>query len=254
MPVKSSQSAARVLAVLEKIAEHQPIGITELARVMSTDLSAMQRALATLERQGWIAAAPDKPVRWELTTRIHAVAQLAQGSHDLRRRAHPVLLALRDETTETASLNVFERGEFTIAEVLESQRYLRVVIPEGIVVPAHGSATGRAVLPYLSRARQIELLGGPPDAAELKEYAATIARGYSVSSGVVYSGFTNIAAPVFENDGRPVGAIVLAGPSDRLLPKTHAKLGASVVVAARKLSRAAAPLIADPALRPARRA
>jgi IclR family acetate operon transcriptional repressor len=258
MPVKSIQSGERMLTVLEKIAEYQPIGITELARLMHTDISAMQRALATLARTGWIRVAANKAKSWELTPRIQSVAQLAQGGEDLRRRAHPVLQVLRDETNETASLNVLERGQLITTEVQESRRYLRVVVPEGLVVPPHGSATGRAILPYMSAERQIELLGRTPDAAERKEYAATLARGYAISSGVLYAGFTNLAAPVFEADGRPVAAVVLAGPSDRLLPEHFAALGASVVAAAQKVSRGSASPLSreteEPPKRPARRA
>lgn len=245
MPVKSIQSGERMLTVLEKIAEYQPIGITELARLMNADISAMQRTLATLARTGWIRVADNKPKNWELTPRIQTVAQIAQDGDDLRRRAHPVLQALRDETDETASLNVLERGQLVTTEVQESRRHLRVVVPEGLIVPPHGSATGRAILPYMSEERQIELLGGPLDAAESKEYAATLKRGYAVSSGVLYAGYTNIAAPIFEADGRPVGAIVLAGPSDRLSPEHYPALGASVIAAARKLSRGAASQSAD---------
>ena len=106
MAVKWSQSASRVLAILEKIAAYQPVGITELARLVDADKSAVQRALMTLARDGWIRVAPGKARRWEVTERIQALAHLALGSHDLRHRARPVLQALRDKTGESVLLNV----------------------------------------------------------------------------------------------------------------------------------------------------
>ena len=57
MSVKRSQSAARVLAVLECIARHQPIGVSELARLLQADKSAVQRAVMTLADDGWIRLA-----------------------------------------------------------------------------------------------------------------------------------------------------------------------------------------------------
>ena len=173
MAVKPSQSASRVLSVLEKVAEYQPIGISELARLLDADKSAVQRALATLAADGWIQAAPGRPTRWEMTSRISAIAEVAHGSDDLRRRARIVLESLRDETGETVSLNVTERGRIIVAEVLESRHPLRVVLPVGMAAPPLASASGRALLAYMSPERRIEFIGGPPDAAELKEYLSS---------------------------------------------------------------------------------
>src|SRR5439155_1147897 len=98
MGVKPSQSGARILAALEKIALNQPMGISDLARALRANLSAVQRAVQTLADEGWIRPATGKPIRWELTPRIHTVSQHAYGGHDLRRRARRELEALRDAT------------------------------------------------------------------------------------------------------------------------------------------------------------
>lgn len=242
MAVKHNQSAVRTLAVLEAIAEHQPIGITELARLLDEDNSAVQRALMTLLHAGWICTGPGKPTRWELTARIHAVAHLAHGSSDLRRRARPALQALRDQAGETVSLNVVDGGQFIVMDAVESLHFLRVVLTVGMSVPALGSATGRAILPYMSPDRWTEFLAAPPDAGECDEFRATLARGYSISSSVVVEGFTNIGAPIFEADGRVVGAIIASGPSERL--QDTEKVGAMVLATARSLSRGRAPAVA----------
>lgn len=241
MAVKWSQSALRVLAVLEKTAEYQPVGITELARLLAADKSAVQRALQTLARDEWIRAAPGKPTRWEVTERIQSVAHVALGSHDLRHRARPVMQDLRDKTGESVLLNVPERGRFTVSDVMESRHTLRIVPLIGTIVAPRGSATGRAILPYMSRERQIEFLGADPDAAMLEEFAATVARGYSISDGEVVTGSTNLAAPIIEADGRPVGAILVSAPSERLPPEGYPRIGAMVCAAARRLSRGRKP-------------
>jgi IclR family acetate operon transcriptional repressor len=246
MGIKRSQSASRVLAVLEKVAECQPVGTSELARLLSEDKSAVQRALMTLADEDWIRVAPGKQTRWEVTGRIHTVSQIAHlagGSQDLRERARPALQALREETGESVILNVPERGQFVVCEVLESRQYLRIVPAVGMVVQARGSATGRALLPYMSEQVQLEFLGAVPDAAMRKEFAATVARGYSISSGELAEGSTNLAAPIFEADGRPVGVVLVSAPSDRLTPDQYPRIGALVVATARKLSRGLAPKV-----------
>jgi IclR family acetate operon transcriptional repressor len=230
--------------VLEKIAAHQPIGVSELARKVGADKSAVQRAIMTLSDDGWICAAPVKPTRWELTARIHVVAHEAHAGHDLRHRARGALEALRDESGESVLLNVPDAGRFVVIDVLESRQYLRTVPPIGMVVPLRGSATARAILPYMTRDDVADFLGKRPDAALFEDFAATVSRGYSISSGDVVAGSTNLGAPIFEVDGRPVGAVVISAPTDRVTGADYARLGAMVSATAKRLSRGAPPRVA----------
>ena len=52
-------------------------------------------------------------------------------------------------------------------------------------------------------------------------------------------GVTSIAAAIFEVDGRPMGAVVVAGPTERLSAEHHTRIGGLVAAAARTLSRGA---------------
>lgn len=237
MPVKRSQSASRVLAVLEKIAQNQPIGVSELSRVLGADKSAVQRAIMTLADEGWIRTAPVKPTRWELTARILAVGHIAHGRHNLRHRARSALEALRDESGESVLLNVPDAGRFVVIDVLESRQYLRTAPPVGMIVSTRSSATARSMLPFMTRERQIEFLGGPPDAALLEDFAITMERGFALSIGDVVVGSTNFAAPILEVDGQPVGAVVLSAPSDRVTTSDQVRMGRMVTATARGLSR-----------------
>lgn len=235
MPVKRSHSASRVLAVLETIARHQPIGVSTLARELPADKSAVQRAIMTLADNGWIQPAAGATTRWQLTGRILAVAHMGHTGNDLRQRARSTLEALRDESGETVLLNVQDMLGFVVIDVIESRHTLRMVPHIGMAVPARGSATARAMMPYMTEERQIQLLGEPPDAALLDLFELTRKRGFSVSEGEVTSGATTIAAPILEMDGRPSAAIAISAPSGRI--SNHARIGAMVCRAARKLSR-----------------
>jgi IclR family acetate operon transcriptional repressor len=240
MAVKRSQSALRTLAVLENVATHQPIGMTELAHLVEADRNAVHRALLTLADAGWVRPATGKSRGWELTPRLNELAEAAHGSHDLRMLARPVLQRLRDETGETVTLNVPERGQFVVLDVVESRQALRVVISIGAAMSALGSATGRALLPYMSPKRRAEFVGGDLDEAEIQAFAAGIANGYSVSSGIQLEGFTSIGAPVFGADSQPVGAVIVTGPTSRFRQE-EARVGGLVAAAAGKLSRGPAP-------------
>ncbi len=101
MAVKRIKSAAKLLATFEAIAEHQPIGVGALARLLDADKSAQQRAIMSLADEGWIQAAPGEPTKWETTARIYVLAHLAQGHSGLRQRARVRLDALRSRTGES---------------------------------------------------------------------------------------------------------------------------------------------------------
>jgi IclR family acetate operon transcriptional repressor len=244
MPIPRSLGGARILTVLEKIAQNQPVGLTDLARLAGAEKSAVQRAILTLADAGWIRAAPGKPTRWELTSHIHSVAQHAtSGHHDLRRYARTALEALRDQTGESVLLNVPQHSQFVVIDVLESRNYLRTAPPIGMIVSSHGSATSRALLPFMTAEEQRDFLGAAPNAAQLKDFAATAARGYVISRGDVVAGSTNIAAPIFDKNSRPVAAVLVSAPTDRTAADVTEKLGSMVAATARKLSRGAAPRV-----------
>ncbi len=241
MPVKSSQSGARILAALAQIAKHQPIGLSELARLLEANLAATQRAIATLVEEGWIRAATAKPTRWELTAQIHIVAQHAFGTHDLRRRARGPLEELSKITGETVLLNVPADGKFIVIDVVESTHYVRSAPPVGLVIPARASATAWAILPYMSATQQLLYLREAPDRTLLNKYRWTLANGFAVSRGDVFASSTNIAAPIFEVDGQPIGAVLISLPNDRAGPKEERRLGQLAQQTAQRLSRAATP-------------
>jgi DNA-binding IclR family transcriptional regulator len=238
MSVKGNKSGTRLLALLECVARHQPIGVSEISRLMKTDKSTVQRAIMTLVEGGWVRAAPGTPTRWQLTGHILHVAHMAHGSSGLLQRARPVLEALRDASGETICLSVPDIEGFVLVEVIQSQQPLRMVPPVGIVIPGGESATGHAVLPYLPRAEQIKLLGGAVDARLDKILNMTLRRGYAVNQDDRAGGSINVAAPIFELDGQPAGAVVLCAPKGRLLPEHYAHVGAMVMQTARQLSLA----------------
>jgi IclR family acetate operon transcriptional repressor len=195
----------------------------------------------TLADAGWIRPAAGGGSRWELSPRLFAIAHLPDNLNDLRARGRAVVEELRDRTGETVFLAVPDVSRFLVIESAESPHALRMSSRVGQVFDSPDSATGRALLPYFDPERQALMLGCAPDAHRLAEFAATRARGYSLSAGDVAPGVTNLAAAVLDTRAEPVAALVLTGPSDRVAPGRHAELGAQLAEAAAWLSRDGAP-------------
>lgn len=236
MAVKGSSTAARVLTVFEAVAAHQPVGVAELSRQLCIDKSAVQRALVTLADQGWIQAGNDQPTRWETTPRILNIAHSSRAEVDRRHTIQLALERLSTQTGETALFNEPDGSQLVVSQLSESRQQLRMAPRIGTVVPARDSATGRVLLPFLAREQQIELLGAHPDAdlrAILDQHRTL---GYAVSSDP-NGPSTTIAAPVFDVDGRPIGAVAISGPTERMPAASHPELAELVRKAAKALSR-----------------
>ncbi|MFP3472194.1 helix-turn-helix domain-containing protein, partial [Micrococcus sp. SIMBA_144] len=50
------QSVVNAFAVLEAVAEHQPVGLSETARLTGLPKTTVLRCLATLRETGWLTA------------------------------------------------------------------------------------------------------------------------------------------------------------------------------------------------------
>jgi DNA-binding IclR family transcriptional regulator len=243
MPVRRSQTGARLLRVLEAMAEHQPIGTRALARLTGDDKSAIHRAIMTLVDEGWVRPTASVPVQWEVSPRILTVAERAHGAFALKRRARATLERLRDECDETVVLIVVDAQTFVVADVVESHKMLRVVPPIGSVVTAEVTAAGRAVLPFLPPERVVDLLGKAPDRKLQQIHSLTRKRGYAVSERETNPGATSIAAPIIEWDGQPCAAIAVIGPSERLTREVQESIARMLLQATLTLSRSTAGTI-----------
>lgn len=236
MAVKRSSSATRMLCVFEAVAEGQPIGVSALARGLEADKSAVQRDLMTLADAGWIRPAPGLSGQWELSPHVLTLARPPHSNESLRLRAGPILEGLRRETGETAYLAVPDGDHFVVMAAAESHHLLRMVPAIGIVIPMRGSATARAVLPWLAADEQAGLLGHAPDTAVQAEFAQTRERGYAVNDEEVQRGAVAMASAILGAEGVPLGTLVLTGPAERLTPDRREAIGALLRESARQLA------------------
>jgi IclR family acetate operon transcriptional repressor len=236
VPVKPLRSATRVLAVLEAVATLQPVGLGAVTRHLDEDKSAVLRAPTTLADDAWIRAVPGEPPRWELTTRALVMASEATLRSDLRGRVRPVLEALRDETDESVMLAIPDPPRIVTLDVVESRQLVRAAPHVGMVIPPVGSSAAQALLSHLSPAEVGVFLGREPDAAYLAGLAAVRRRGWALNRGDVNAAASGIATAVLDARGRPVAAIAVSAPTERLPRSLHASMGRRLAEAAAALS------------------
>ena len=224
-----------------------PMTFTELLRAGSLPKATLHRILATLTREGLLRHDPYTKT-YRLGLRLLELAHEVWSDFDLRLAAQDELVRLRNAVGETVQLAVLDVGKIVLIAVEDAGRELQNSSKVGMKLPLHSSALGRVIVANLEPARQLELLAtlyhpqGPPheESANLadlrRELDLTRARGYAVE--LPAPGGTNVvvAAPVFDIEGRPIGALAVAASSDRVdLARAHA-LSSTLIGAARAIS------------------
>src|SRR5258707_2236 len=126
------KSVRVAIAVLETVAFHQPVGVSDVARRLGLSKTTAQRALTTLHAAGWIEPAEEVRTAWALAIRALVVGGLATDARrGLRSIAVPVMDDLRRTTEETIHLFVRNDDQVVLVERLDGIKPVKVFNPLG---------------------------------------------------------------------------------------------------------------------------
>lgn len=241
----STQSVVTAIRVLEFVSEHQPVGLSEIARTLEGSKATVLRMLTTLEDLRWLQR--NAVAAWSLTPHAYAVAARGGAAPSLRDIALGPMSALQLETTETVHLAVPDGDHLILAERVDTSHALRAFLAHGSRIPFHASATGLAFLAVADESVLECCLAGPLEAVtgrtrtnadELRaEVLATRERGYSVNVEGLSSGITSLGSGIFGPGGEAIGALSVSGPTSRVRPEFFAEYGTAVQRTAAEISR-----------------
>lgn len=240
-------AATRTVAVLRELARSpRPVSASALARTLAIPRSTVYHLLGVLEREGMVVHLPEER-RWGLGVGAFELGSAYLRHDGLGRLAVPLLRRLVAATGATAHLGVLD-GRDTLYLLKEQPDRAAVLVTEvGVRLPAHLTASGRALLAaesraqvaarYPDRAAFADRTGrGPRTRAELRRVLATeAARGWAHEDGEVTAGVWSVAAAARDHTGRAVASVSASrrasdGGSD------PATLAAAVVDAADRLT------------------
>ncbi len=219
-------AATRALRVLRFLAaQPAPVPLERLAAACDLPRSSAYHLLATMVDEGFVAHLPEEH-RYGLGVAAFEVGSGYARQEPLQRLARRHLAALVDEVGQSAHLAVLHGRE--VLYVLEERAPGRppLVTDVGVRLPAHLTASGRAVLAALpasqvrallpDRAAFVDRTGlGPSGPRQLREaLAETRQRGYSLEVDEVTAGFSSVAAAVLDHNGHPVAAVAITFSDD----------------------------------------
>lgn len=235
-------AADQTLRILRHLAGRAtPIAATALARELRIPRSTVYHLLATLEQHGFVVHLAQER-RWGLGMSAFELAGGYARQEPLARLGRPVLAALADRVGESAHLAVMSGRDVLYIVEERAARRPALVTDVGVRLPAHLTATGRAMLAALPAAQVRALYPdaasftdrtgrGPARPAELREVLRQVRRtGVATEDGEVTSGFRSVAAVVRDHAGWPAAAVAVTWEGE-----STGEHGAQVVEAARTL-------------------
>ena len=212
-------AATRTLRVLRFLASQpDPVPLERLATALDLPRSTAYHLVNAMIEQGFVThIAEDR--RYCLGVAAFEVGIGYARQAPLQRIAHRPLAALVDRIGQSAHLAVPHGRD--VLYVLEERAPGRapLVTDVGVRLPAHLTASGRAIMAalpdsqvralYPDRTAFVDRHGrGPRNLKALRSVLSeTRRRGYATEDGEVTPGFASIAAAVLDHNGMPLGGI-----------------------------------------------
>jgi len=224
-PEENTITATRTsLRIVEALKRLDGAGTTAVANDLGIAKSTVHNHLQTLEDEGYIT---NEGSAYHVGLRFLELGEYKRNRMDIYEKARPEVASLAEKTGEMANAAVEEHGEGVYITRAEGSEAVSVDTYAGKRVNLHCTALGKTILAMLPEGRVDEIIDthGLPartentitDRAELKAELVDIReRGHAYDREERLPGLRCVAAPVTSEDGDPVAALSVSGPTSRI--------------------------------------
>lgn len=236
------QALHLVLDVLESL-ELSERGVSDIARELGVAKSGVHKILRNLEERGYVRS---RDHRYRLGLRLWQLGASSVAGLGLRQAALPAMEKLTELTGEASLLSVYDRGDVTYLEKVNSPQPVITTTQIGGRSPAFCTATGKAILAWSPIEVVDEDLAGPlerfndvtvTDPDLIRADLAEVRRnGFAVNHGAWRGQIHGVAAPIWDYSGKVVAALGVTGPAYRFGDNGVEALAPEVVAATQELS------------------
>lgn len=244
-------AATQTLQILKYLAsKSSPVRASTISRDLGLPRSTTYHLIRVLQDEGFIVHSPETQT-FGLSTLLTEIGSAVRSSNTLAKMAEPILARLVSETKLpiVAHLGVLEHTDVLYAFKVSASRAPALVTSIGVRLPAHLTATGRAMLAMLSldQLRAIYPTTNPiptrtkPEpitGTQLDEILSeTRSRGWAVEDGEVTVDYASVAAAVLDHNGYAAAAVGLTFRGSIVDDVHWAKLGRATRNAAAALTQ-----------------
>lgn len=243
-----NQSVEKALAILEAFGEQgRALNLGEIALATAMTKSSAQRCTHTLEKLGYLHR-DTQLKRWVLSPRSLGLANAYLTGHPLLEQATTHLVELNQVSGESVSLSEPDDTDMVYIARFPSRKRFFIHMPVGRRLPMYCTAAGRAYLSALPEAQAHLILRRSimrkftpnttvdPDRVLALIQAARKA-GYAWADQESYRGDLTLGAAILGDDGRPIAAVNISGPTSRwTMDELRDKLSSVLLETARAAS------------------
>ncbi|MDM5336620.1 IclR family transcriptional regulator [Fictibacillus enclensis] len=203
--------------------------------------STIKRILETLIQREYVKQIERSGV-YQLGVNVLVLGGVYQKNMNVRGIAFPFMKSLSKELNETVNLNVVDNGERVCVEVIEPIRDIRHFVSIGHRSELYRGSTGKAMLAFLQEFTQEKVIAkAAQDSINVnvlrKELQIINKNGYAITRGERIRESFSVSAPVFNQNGEMIAGLTVSGPIQRLTREREPDIIASVIVAAKEVSR-----------------
>lgn len=242
-------AAKQTLAILRYLStQASPAPAAAISRALSLPRSTTYHLLQTLMASGFVAHYPDQRL-YGLGLAAYELGSGYVRQEPLQRLARRPMADLADRCHNSAHLSVLlGRDVIYVIEERAPGRPL-LITDVGVRLPAHATASGRAMLAALPQ-QQVRALYPDKDAfrsaddqvltslSALRRVLTEVRQdGWAGEDGEVTAGLASIAMPVLDGNGYPVAAVAVTFAQEERTPLLLAGITAEIGATVRTLSR-----------------
>jgi len=240
------QALDRGIALLQTIAQHHGVSLSDLSVQVGMPASSAHRLLMTLQQHDFVDFDENTQL-WQVGIEAFRVGSAYLSRTNFIEAAQAPLRHLMEATGETANLAVMDNAEVVFVAQVETTNPIRAFFSAGTRALMHSSGIGKALLAQLPRHKVEGLLktvGLPQYTAKTlvtpqdlyADLDLIAARGWSFDEEERYTGMSCVGAAIRNAHGQVVGGISVSGPSVRFEPQHIALIGAKVTTAAQQVT------------------
>lgn len=219
--VKSVETAFEILDALKQL---DGAGVSELATHLDIPKSTIHNYLSTLVQEEYVVKNGSS---YHVGIRFLEYGAYARAQFDIYSIAKPEIDELAESTGELANLMVEEHGRGSYLHRARGEKAVQVEAHVGTRVPLHGTALGKAIMAYLPNQRVDQIVeqhgltaSTPNTITDRKALDTELAQiredGVAFDDEERLAGLRCVAAPILSTNDRILGAISIAGPSNRI--------------------------------------
>ncbi len=223
-PDKGVQSVDRALGILELLAHHGELGVTDLATRLGVHKSTASRLVTTLEQHRLVEQSADRG-KYRLGVGVLRLAGATTARLDVVQEAKPICRRLAAEAGETVNIAVLADRSALYLDQATGSSSLQSHNWVGQHIPLHATSNGKILLAGLEpdeRDRYLDRLTAYTESTITRrrdlhrELDLVAEQGYAVAVDELEIGLAAVGAPIRNAHGDVIASMSVSGPTFRL--------------------------------------